>query len=193
MAIFNQKYFLLFLLYTGLCCVYCAVMLVSRFVSCTNNLRTCTITGFQAVLCVLNFVEALIFGLFVSVMMWDQMGAIFDNTPYIDSLKKKHGAKRGRYQSLKEVFGEPFGWRWFVPTAIAQPMRVAFDWELSRDELVAPPKPKTAAPATATATAAAGTNGVHHRTAPASTATTNGGAERSALLSDASTAATATA
>jgi hypothetical protein len=36
------------------------VMLIARFISCTNNLRTCSVTGLQAVLCVINFVEALV-------------------------------------------------------------------------------------------------------------------------------------
>ncbi len=41
-------------------CVCVQVMLIARFVSCTNNLRTCSVTGLQAVLCVINFVEALV-------------------------------------------------------------------------------------------------------------------------------------
>ena len=114
------RYFLLFLLYTCLLCVYSGVVLVLRFISCTNNLKQCSISTFQAVLCVLHFVEALVFGLFVSIMMFDQLTAIFENTPGIDALQKKQGIKRGKYESLKDVFAEPFNWQWFVPLNMPQ-------------------------------------------------------------------------
>jgi hypothetical protein len=44
-AIFNQKYFLLFLFYTGGCTIYSAALLLARFMSCTRNLGACSITG----------------------------------------------------------------------------------------------------------------------------------------------------
>jgi len=135
-ALFNQKYFLLFLFYTCLCCLYSAVLLISRFISCTNNIKTCSVTGVGAALCVVNFIEALIFGLFVCIMMFDQFSAIFDNTPGVDALQNKHGAKRGRYQSLKDVFGEPFSWRWFLPLSIPKQIEDDFQYELQQEELL---------------------------------------------------------
>jgi len=135
-AVFNQKYFILFLFYTCLCCVYSAVLLVGRFISCTNSVKTCSVTGIGAALCVLNFIEALIFGLFVCIMMFDQFSAIFDNTPGVDALQNKHGPKRSRYQSLKEVFGEPFSWRWFLPLSIPKQIHEDFQFELQQEELL---------------------------------------------------------
>merc|ERR1719445_1261119 len=44
-AIFNQKYFILFLFYTALCCIYSGVLLIARFISCTRDLRQCTVEG----------------------------------------------------------------------------------------------------------------------------------------------------
>jgi hypothetical protein len=126
-AIFNQKYFILFLFYTMLLCLYSGVLLVCRFVSCTHQIKTCTIGGGAAALCVLNFVEALIFGLFVIIMLCDQASAIFDNTPGIDALQHKHGVKKGKYQSLVDVFGEPFGWRWFFPLRMSARLYSEFD------------------------------------------------------------------
>jgi len=114
-AIFNQKYFILFLFYTALACIYSAVLLVSRFISCTQHMRQCSVTGAYIVLCVINFIEALVFGLFVIIMMCDQVGAILDNTPQIDALQNKHGTKKTKYQSFKDVFGESLSWRWFLP------------------------------------------------------------------------------
>ena len=81
-AFFNQKYFLLFLLYTAFCCIYSGILLVARFISCSNNMRQvlkllfssfcwllsnhlylqCTVDGIYVGLCIINFVEALVFG-----------------------------------------------------------------------------------------------------------------------------------
>jgi len=135
-AVFNQKYFVLFLFYTCVNCCYSVVLLVSRFISCTNNLRQCSISGLETALCVVNFVEALIFGLFVGIMMFDQISAIFDNTPGIDALQNKHGQKRSKYSSLKDVFGEPFSWRWFIPFNLPPKIREDFGYELQQDEVI---------------------------------------------------------
>lgn len=129
-AIFNQKYFVLFLLYTAICCLYSGTLLVSRFISCTNNLKQCNIAGMHAVLCILNFIEAIIFGLFCTIMMWDQLSAIFDNTPGIDALQNKQGKARGKYESLKEVFGEPLSWRWWLPLRVPTEVDRIFASEL---------------------------------------------------------------
>lgn len=122
-----QKYFLLFLLYTCLCCIYCGALLVGRFISCTHNLKSCSIGGLHAVLCVLNFIEAVIFGLFCLIMLWDQLTAIFENTPGIDALQNRHGVRRGWYASLVEVFGERVCWRWWLP--LDMPPQIAADFE----------------------------------------------------------------
>lgn len=130
MAIFNQKYFLLFLLYTTACTIYAGTLLVARFISCTNNLKQCTVSGIPAVLCVLCFIEAIIFGLFCLVMMYDQLSAIFENTPGIDALQNKKGEARGRYASLCEVFGEPLNWRWWFPLTLPSSLESSFRTEL---------------------------------------------------------------
>jgi len=132
-AIFNQKYFILFLFYTALCCLYSGALLVSRFISCTNHLRQCTVGGVHAALAIICFIEAIIFGLFVIIMMFDQFSAIFDNTPGIDALQNRHGIKRGKYESLRDVFGEPFGWRWFFPLELTPKMRLDFEAEVQRE------------------------------------------------------------
>ena len=132
-AIFNQKYFLLFLLYTAVCCVYAGSLLVARFVSCTHNMRLCPVTPVQTALCIVNFVEALVFGLFCAIMMADQLAAILDNTPGIDALQGKKGERRGRYQSLCTVMGERIGWRWLLPVACNERLRAEFEEELRLD------------------------------------------------------------
>lgn len=122
-AIFNQKYFLLFLLYTAFCCFYSGVLLVARFMSCTKTVRLCTISGGQAVLCVLNFIEAIVFGLFVCIMLFDQLSAIFDEAHN----PGQKGEQRSKYQGLVDVFGEPFCYRWFLPLDMPQKVYQDFD------------------------------------------------------------------
>jgi len=153
-AIFNQKYFILFLFYTAVCCIYSGTLLVARFISCTHNLRgfipddvvtravatafpgQCTVGGIHAALAIICFVEALIFGLFVIIMMFDQFSAIFDNTPGIDAMQHRKGVQRGKYESLRDVFGESFSWRWFFPLDLPQKMRIDFEAECARSREV---------------------------------------------------------
>jgi len=110
-----------------MCCFYSGVLLVLRFISCNSSARMCSVSGWQPVLCILNFIEAIIFGLFVCIMMWDQLSAILSNTPGIDAKQNKKGEQREWYISLCEVFGEEFSWRWFFP--LNMPARVRDDFE----------------------------------------------------------------
>ena len=148
-AMFNQKYFLQFLFYTGCQCLFCLVSLSSRFLYCSSqpfpvdaNGRImrgraysssyehtfngveplCHPSTIDVLLCVLNFIEGVLFGLFTFIMLFDQLSAIFSNTPYIDQIKGKKGAKKKRYQSLIDVFGEPFSVSWFFPTPLTKQM-----------------------------------------------------------------------
>jgi len=127
-AMFNQKYFLLFLIYTAVCCIYSGVLLVGRFISCTNNIRMCTVNTLHGALAIVNFVEALVFGLFVIIMFFDQMSAIFDTAPppYLNPTPKS----RSKYDCLKDVFGEPLSWRWLLPVAIPRRLLDDFDREI---------------------------------------------------------------
>lgn len=142
---FNQKYFLQFLLYTGCQCLFCLVSLASRFFHCTGQpyqrdshgriIRSspvefvfngmdpmCNPSPVDILLCVLNLIEGILFGLFTFIMLFDQITAILANTPYIDQIKGKRGAKKNRYQCLMDVFGEPFSVSWFFPTPLTQQM-----------------------------------------------------------------------
>ena len=74
----NQKPFILFLLYTALCCLYSGVLLVARFFSCSRRPRQCTVAGAGTALSIIDFVLCLVFGLFVVIMMIDQFSAIWE-------------------------------------------------------------------------------------------------------------------
>jgi hypothetical protein len=117
----NQKYFILFLWHTFWLCIFSGVSLVSRFISCTSKpgfpriyapgvrcsvffqhaqvvidsffCLQCDWDTLSTVMAIMNFIEALLFGLFTGIMMFDQFGAIFENTTYIDSLKGQRGVQ----------------------------------------------------------------------------------------------------
>jgi len=118
----NQKHFLLFLFWTGVCSLWCLVTLVSRFMMCASVKRSfrptqafCLPTPVDTICCVLNFVEGIMFGLFVTIMLFDQLSVIFDNTTLID--KKKGNVRKARtvMDSLASVFGESLSPGWFFP------------------------------------------------------------------------------
>jgi len=122
-AMFNQKLFVLFVFYTALCCIWCFISLICQFVICSNWQR-----GFRppppmchdrdplaVVFLIMNFIESIIFGLFTIIMLFDQICAISENTPYIDKLKGKKGIQKGFMQAFTDVFGEDFGPWWLVP------------------------------------------------------------------------------
>lgn len=71
--------------------------------------------------------EAVLFGLFTIIMMWDQVSSIFENTPYIDRLQNRRGAKRAKMASLEIVFGEPLSWRWLLPFPTTARSKKRFD------------------------------------------------------------------
>lgn len=120
-AMLNQKYFILFLFWTSLCCLYSGIVLIAWFVSCSQvnfTQQTCKLSMGQSILAVMNFVEALVFGLFVIIMLVDQLSAIMDTLP-IDG-------KATIYDNLKEVFGEPLSFRWLLPLALPQKLHILF-------------------------------------------------------------------
>mmetsp|Transcript_38237 Transcript_38237/g.64103 ORF Transcript_38237/g.64103 Transcript_38237/m.64103 type:complete len:330 (-) Transcript_38237:109-1098(-) len=136
-GMFTQKYFLLFLLYTFLCCVFSGITLTSRAWSCSRQSRYysrhnpkpsfCNPEPHDVILCVINFVEALLFVLFTGCMGADQFEAISKNTPYIDRLQGIKGRQRPICENLKDVFGGRFSLTWFLPLPPSREARASFN------------------------------------------------------------------
>ena len=61
--------------------------------------------------------ESLLFGIFTVVMFCTQISAIFSDETQIETLKNEEPkwAKKGRWSSLKAVFGREFGIKWLSP------------------------------------------------------------------------------
>mmetsp|Transcript_72697 Transcript_72697/g.147555 ORF Transcript_72697/g.147555 Transcript_72697/m.147555 type:complete len:409 (+) Transcript_72697:73-1299(+) len=112
----NHKYFLLFIFYTCLSCVYSLTLLTTRFFDCMGrhgHVRThhftCLDKPTQLMSVLGLFIEAILFGLFTSCMMCDQAGVVTSNMTHIDRLKAGPGAddKAGSsaLAGVVEVFG----------------------------------------------------------------------------------------
>jgi len=115
----NHKYFLLFIFYTCLSCMYSLTLLTVRFFDCLGHhghVRTHHLTCLDRptqLLSVLGlFVEAILFGLFTLCMMFDQSGVVMTKITSIDRLKGGSTGGDGNKSSAKvalagviEVFG----------------------------------------------------------------------------------------
>ncbi|GKZ01467.1 hypothetical protein MPSEU_001097300 [Mayamaea pseudoterrestris] len=128
----NHKYFLLFCFYTFLTCIVSLILVVFRFSTCVSNHRShyhyhrggsheeqvasaaamAGSTATQAscldqpsdLLLVLGLlIEALLFGMFTSCMMADQMEVVYTKLTHIDRLKGTEVG--GNLQGVAEVFG----------------------------------------------------------------------------------------
>ena len=110
----NHKYFLLFIFYTCLSCVYSLSLLSIRFFDCLGrhgHVRTQHFTCLDRPTQMLNilglFIEAILFGLFTCCMMFDQSGVVLSNVTNIDRLKGSDGSASDTkaLPGVVEVFG----------------------------------------------------------------------------------------
>jgi len=109
----NHKYFLLFIFYTCLSCMYSLSLIAIRFFDCMGrhgHIRTHHITCLDRPSQLLNilglFVEAILFGLFTICMMVDQAGVVMTKMTHIDRLKGGGEASgSSALAGVIEVFG----------------------------------------------------------------------------------------
>ena len=107
----NHKYFLLFIFYTCLSCVYSLSFLGWRFVHCvgggpvSHHRPRCVDHPTDLLPLIGLTVEAILFGLFTLCMMCDQWDVVMTNLTHIDRLKG-HDTLQYRVQAgINEVFG----------------------------------------------------------------------------------------
>ncbi|KAG7362191.1 DHHC palmitoyltransferase [Nitzschia inconspicua] len=108
----NHKYFLLFVFYTCLSCVYSLTLIGVRFFDCMHHhghIRTHHMTCLDRpsqLLSILGlFIEAILFGLFTTCMMIDQAGVVTTKMTHIDRLKGGDDALGSSLAGVVEVFG----------------------------------------------------------------------------------------
>jgi len=121
---YTQKHFMLFLIYSLIGCVYSALLLVLQTMNCFQQHRCMLFMELTSLLIGIGtFFLISLFGLFVVVMLFDQVSCIIDNSSTIDRLQGGSKAnKKSLYQAFKEVFGGPFSIKWLLPIDIKTPL-----------------------------------------------------------------------
>lgn len=110
----NHKYFLLFIFYTFLSCMYSLFLLILRVFVCIHtddNGNFCLDDPAHLLSLSLLTIESLLFGLFTSCMMVDQWDVVTTNLTHIDRLKgetffmEQHQERMKNGPRVNEVFG----------------------------------------------------------------------------------------
>jgi hypothetical protein len=108
----NHKYFLLFVFYTCISCIYSISLVATRFTSCmhrTGHIRTHHMTCLDRptqLLTILGLVvEGILFGLFTACMMLDQASVVTSKMTHIDRLKGGEDDSGNSLAGVIEVFG----------------------------------------------------------------------------------------
>ena len=119
---YNERFFILFLLYTGMVCFIAATSIIIWATQCFST-RTCAASLRPGRTLLISFLmmEAFIFGLFVLCMFFTQLWGICSGNSTIDRKKINAGKVEARehsetcYERLKDVFDGPFSVWWFIP------------------------------------------------------------------------------
>jgi hypothetical protein len=108
----NHKFFLLFVFYTFLSCLYSFSLVMIRFYSCMSrhgHIRTHHLTCLDRPTQLLPMlglvVEAILFGMFTICMMIDQSSVVSSKMTHIDRLKGGDDETASSVAGVIEVFG----------------------------------------------------------------------------------------
>eukprot|EP00347_Sterkiella_histriomuscorum_P001842 403370469 len=115
----NLKYFMLFIIYTGLSAAYLCLMLILSF----YHLMTAKSKVHQQkdgymlafVMCVIGFIEGILFTFFCFELVQEQFESIGDNQTYVDDMKETFGRPQALVDNLFQSLGEDWTW-WLIPT-----------------------------------------------------------------------------
>jgi hypothetical protein len=122
----NHKYFILFISYTFLSCVYSLCLVSYRFFTCFNVVRgpQCLSNTNDTLSILLLCVEGALFGLFTSCMMLVLWTVVTTYTTQIDRLKGVSDSDSGGAgEGVNETFGGDRGCTadWLLPTKVVFP------------------------------------------------------------------------
>ena len=116
---YTQKHFLLFTFYVGLGSLYALVVLLVKGARCLKGDCDVYSNGVLVVVNIFSIFFCVLFGLFVLVMICDQVSCIINKTSTIDKLKHERARDtRTGWENFKFVFGGDFSIRWFIPLDI---------------------------------------------------------------------------
>ena len=123
-GLYTQKHFILFLFYIMLSCGLSFVFLILRGFYCYGEGKGQLCSDQSAwvtvktVLGLFAFFLAVVFCIFVCIMLFDQIQCIVENTSGIEMLKKTVLEERSVRENFEETFGGRFGVHWFLPTSV---------------------------------------------------------------------------
>ena len=137
---YNQKFFLLFLVYVALGSSHALVMIAWQGMMCLEqNCVLFTLHPGNIVLAAISSFLAVLFCMFVTIMFCDQMSCILGNTSTVDKLKKERNlgieekgqkaTSRTGWQNLEEVFGSSFNIYWLFPTEVVKDLIVEREFD----------------------------------------------------------------
>jgi palmitoyltransferase ZDHHC3/7/25 len=141
----NQKFFLLFLLYTFIISAYAVTLLAGHVTSCMSAFRPeCVeVSPGQGIAMLTLCVCAILFGLFTGCMMLDQSSSVTSGLTQIDRYHQNQTTEVSRGAALAEVFGgheaDGFQLHWLLPTPIKYVNPESLTGYCFRDT----PKPRT--------------------------------------------------
>lgn len=111
----NQKYFIQFLMYVGIGCMYIVgLVAVSWNLECVSCVHSTAYKQNRVIHSVCLLVESVLFGIFVVAIMCDQFQAILSDETAVEQIQKKgpFRARKPKMALLSEVCGRgsPFLW-----------------------------------------------------------------------------------
>ncbi|GMT00531.1 hypothetical protein PENTCL1PPCAC_22705 [Pristionchus entomophagus] len=124
----NQKYFLQFLIYVGLCSGYAIFVIIHSWINHSDHGET-GLKGprgqsghhIKVVHTIVLSMEALLFGMFVLAVSCDQLSAIFNDETAIESVQRRNrrSPRRSKRVSkislLRGICGNGSIWTWLLP------------------------------------------------------------------------------
>jgi len=115
---YNQKHFVLFLVYVLLGELVAVFLFVARGIQCIRTKSACEdpLRPYGTLIGLIVCIVGVFFVIFVASMVCDQYEAIRDNISVVDRLQNHARGKQSLYENLKAVFGEDFCIYWFIPT-----------------------------------------------------------------------------
>ena len=135
---YNQKHFLLFLIYVFIGSTHALVLIAMQSYECFNMNCWMFMESGTVIIAGLSLFLGLLFAIFVVVMFYDQISCIIENLSTIDKLQRKRAMQEGRkvqeedkslrtwWENICEVMtgrhDEGFNLSWFVPTDIQHPL-----------------------------------------------------------------------
>ena len=129
----NHKFFILFIFYTFVSCMYSLLLVAYRYFTCMNSSSGRCLRGSYDFLSILLLCcEATLFGIFTFCMMLDQWTVVTTNVTQIDRLKlgsRSSALQQRSSEDFNEVFGGTKGFElsWLVPMPMKLPKSIKED------------------------------------------------------------------